>query len=622
MANLVPKFLVFGILAYVSVDLANAGQSVAKFFGVTQRSRANTQLFWCDKNKQELNFDIPLSIQQNAEDYYYLRAYTSANSVYAGIEIKDSANNKVNDVMVSSILATQSIKDICEFTYDREESAWFCKVAFRANPSSPLGREARYVYTYPTQNDSADFYVLNQGFDIIPSSNIGHIVGVGPNHMPNTLTAITASDNPIQDNVPLVFKIEKANPNLISLTLNFEFEDKNIANINGSQSGTCTIDKLIDQSGSCTTNITPEMVGKTKIHFLASSSWKDILGNDHNLNLNEYQPVVVNVGTLFAGYNTKMSPNRSLYRKGSTLKEMPDNEPVGSLIRGLAVDEPQHKLYVMTKNNTYRQSNAINNQLKLTYLAEIPGNEGQTLGLTDIPDRILVGSGEKQLYQIEDSNGGVSIKLISNLTNSIIHSALDPFDNVLYFTDNGGGITGYYSYFESSKISKVLSISKLIPELGEYNIAAYHGQVYAVGSVKMPQIGSKLFVWGNGVFNGKMNEVIVDENSNPFKPRIGGNKINSLFFTRQGQLYAAGNHGDLYKLEKLSANNAAWKYVASINSKKRINDSSVDNNGNIYLANDDGVWKVPFDEPTNSYRLDNYESNVQAIAIDNNRDAN
>ncbi len=610
---LVPNFLFFSILVYVNV--ANAGQTVAKFFGREQTLRTNTQLFWYDMNTDRyLDAETVLYLQQKSPTYYYLYAHTSdsLNSIHARMEIQDENQESVNDINFSS-------KDgnTCNFEYVNNK--WLCKVMFNVTERSPLDKGTRYIHSYPKDNMTADFHGFTQDISIIPLSNIGDIVAVGPNGAINTLTAIAVSDDSKQDNVPLTFKIKDAIPNLKSLTLNLEFETKQIANINGVQHGTCKIEKLKNQSGSCTINITPEVMGRTTLKLLTNSYWIDTLDRRHELELNEYKhiQVNVNVGTLFAGYNTTLSPKRSLYRKGSVLETIHSTEPKGITVNGLAIDEPQHKLYLITNNNLYYQSNIDNTQLSLlTKLRVISGGDAQTLGLTDIANRVIVGTGNGNLFQIGGGNNG-------KLSSSIIHSSLDPISNVLYLITSDGTVTAYYSYFEDTKNSEFISLNQEINGFGSYNIAAYNNQVYAVGSTASPvSRGSKLFSWtGNGI-DGKMTEVKVLESSNPFIAKFGGNNINSLFFTRQGDLYAAGSNGGLYKLVNLPDNQSSWEDVTNIGVKKQINDSAVDANGNIYLANDSGIWKVPFDNPKHSYRLNNYESNVSTIAIDNNRNTN
>jgi hypothetical protein len=117
---------------------------------------------------------------------------------------------------------------------------------------------------------------------------------------------------------------------------------------------------------------------------------------------------------------------------------------------------------------------------------------------------------------------------------------------------------------------------------------------------------------------GHMKEMVIDETTNPFTKKHGGVKISSLFFTRQGDLYATGSNGVLYRLLNRETNKAQWNKVADIGSK-HLTDNAIDANGNIYLSSDSGVWKVPFDNSANPYKLGSYESYVSAIVVDNNR---
>lgn len=616
----VVKILFFSILSYLNTNVVNASQTLAKFFGNEQKSHPNASLYWYNMNKQGFaSIDTPLSLQQESPSSYYLYADAppTVTSITAAIQAQDKLHNNVQDIQILSA----DTPGTCNFTY--EDNGWFCKVTLLASENSPLNdnndnNHNRVIYTYPPHNGRTDFFASSQPVNISLASKIGSIVGIGPDQVPNVLTAIAASDNPNQDNVTLTFKIERANPVVKSLKLNFEFEDQNIASTNGARSGSCLIQTISNRTGFCTLEVTPQMVGKTKIKLLASSTWTDTKDHSNPLNVNDYQAVQVNVGTLFAGYNA-LSTNRKLYRKGSELTNIREPSEVG--IHSLAIDEPQHKLYVLTKNNAYRQANVTESQLELSKLAEIPGSAAQTLSLTDVPNRILIGSGDSKLYEVQDKQAGASVKRITNAFSSITNTSLDPFDNVVYFADQTGGISAYYSNYATSNKSLFMTMSEEINNLIDYKVAAHHGQLYAAASSHPPLSGSKLFVWRGDGFDGQMHEVMLKESSNPFKPQLGGNKITSLFFTRQGNLYASGSNGSLYRLLQPRASKPQWELLTTIGIK-RPSDSAVDANGNIYLSSDEGVWKVPFDNPKQAYKLNNYATNISTIVVDNNRDVN
>lgn len=266
--------LTLTVLACSKIHTVYAGQNIAKFFGSEQIGAANSYLSWLDANKKGLSsVDTPLSLQQNAENYYYLYtdAPDSVKSITAGMQIHNDQHNEVNDIQITS----PAMNKICNFTFDND--LWLCKVKFVANENSPIaGADLRQVYTYPTQNQTTDFYAMSQSLYIAPASEVGNITSTGPDQVPNILSAIAVSDISSQDNVPLTVKIDKANPELKSLKLNFEFADTNIANADGASTGTCEIGTITNSSGSCTINITPYKVGKTQMKFLATSNWTDI----------------------------------------------------------------------------------------------------------------------------------------------------------------------------------------------------------------------------------------------------------------------------------------------------------------------------------------------------------
>ncbi len=602
----------FLVLACNPINQAYAGQNIAKFFGVTQRSALHS-VYWLNSNREFADLYAPLPIQQNAENYYYLHILDipdSVKSISAGMKIQDDRSNVVDDINFGS-----PDGKICNF--QREESGWFCKVLFKANESSPTTEGTRYVYTYSKDSD-ADFYVLNQELSIAPLSDAGLISITGPDHQPNSITAIAVSDNAVQDSVLLKVKIEDAKPFVKSLRFNFKIMDTSIAN---ADTLTCEITTITQNSGFCTINITPSKVGKTQMKVLNTSGWTDSSEVWHSFTANEIasQTVKINVGTLFAGYNTALS-NFMVYRKGSSLDNI-DTELKGSLIRGLAVDEPQHKLYVMTKKSLYKQENATEGKLALTKIIDIPTPKvgdaaAQTLNLPDIKNNIIIGTGDNKLFRIEE-NQKVSIEQLSSGNASIVHSAIDPVNNILYFADSNRGFSIFYSKYSDELEEPEFSHYSPVSTLSDMKVAAHNGKVYMTGSYSTPFKGSKLSIWS---FSSKeMKEVAIDEKTNPFKKSSFGIKITSLFFTRQGNLYASGSDGGVYLLINRESKNPEWRLLATIPDIEIIKDNAIDTNGNIYLSSDKGVWKVPFNNPKDAYQLKNYGSGVSAIVVDNNR---
>jgi hypothetical protein len=608
--NLSIKTFAFFVLTCNIIKTVNAGQNIAKFLDLQVYSNdfatksVNTYLYWLDANKSEPADPLAtLSIQQNAKNYYYLFAYTedSVNSIHAGIVIKDKKEN-VNDINFSS-------KDgnTCNFEY--MDDKWLCKVMFNATESSPLDKETRYIHSYPKNNATADFYGLTQELSIKPLSEVGVITSSGPDGLENTLTGIAVSDDATNDKVPLTIKIDNAESSVTNLKFNFEFADTSIADADGKSIGSCEINSITQSSnGSCIINVTPKQIGKTQMRMLNTSYWTDKDKTQHYFSEKtlKSQTVEINIGTLFAGYNNLSLSKFMVYRKGLGLTTIPDES--GEVIRGLAIDEPQHKLYIMSPKKLYKQDNTTASTLALTKLYNIPKDGGQTLSLFNLKNSVIIGTGTGSIYPFNEDN---KLLPISSGPDSLINSTLDPANNILYFADSKGGLTSLAS--NTSGTIKTTHSFNVIPTQKPL-LAVYKSKLYVAASTITPfSKNSKLYIWNKP----RMTEVKMDSNTtDPFNK---GQNITSLFFTRQGKLYATSNTGNLYYLSNRESTNPKWESVATISGIGFLKDTAIDANGNIYLASDKGIWKVPFNNQRSPYRLDNYESDVSAIVVDNNR---
>ncbi len=603
------KTFVFLVLTCNIIKIVNAGQSIAKFLDFQLDSNdfatksVNTYLYWLDANKNESADPLAiLSIQQNAKNYYYLFAHTedSVNSIHAGMVIKDKKVT-VNDINFSS-----KDGDTCNFEYIDDK--WLCKIMFNATESSPLDKETRYIHSYPKNNATADFYGLTQEIAIKPLTEVGVITSSGPDGLENILTGIAVSDDATNDKVPLTIKIDNAESSITNLRFNFEFADTSIADADGKSMGSCEINSITQSgNGSCIINVTPKQIGKTKMRLLNTSYWtdKDKTQHDFSEKILKSQTIEINIGTLFAGYNNLSLSKFMVYRKGLGLKTIADES--GEVIRGLAVDEQQHKLYVMSPKKLYKQENTTASTLALTKLYNIPAS-GQTLSLFNMKNSTIIGAGDGKIYPFNEDGKQLSI---SSGSDSLINSTLDPANNILYFADSKGGLTSLTS--NTLGAIKTTHSFNVIPTQKPL-LAVYKSKLYVATSIITPfSKSSKLYIWNKP----RMTEVKMDlSTTDPFNKN---QNITSLFFTRQGKLYATSNTGNLYYLINRESTNQKWEYVTNISGIGFLKDTAIDANGNIYLASDNGIWKVPFNNPMNPYRLNNYDSDVSAIVVDNNR---
>ena len=591
------------IVILLCTKFALAGQSVEHFSNKVQSRNNGWQmsLQWLDSNLKGLDNNTNLRIQEYQSANYYLYAYRIDGGNNA--PVVTSQLQIIEPEFLESKLDITISPASCKFSSENK----LCSIGLK-DLGSPNGDVARQVY-YAGESSIA-FPASYKDISIIASAGGGEIEGTGPNNRLNILTAIAVSDNPKQDNVALKLQV-KGGGDLQQIHLEFEVEDVAVADFEGRKTQSCDIkfkdnaplvcDKLIQ--------VTPYVVGKTRINFISKKSYWIAKGSTLQNEYTSLKPIQVNVGTLFAGYS-----GARVYRKGS--KEYAIQEYSSSTVCSVAVDQPSHKLYVLTPEQVYKQESATTKQLDLTNLSEIPAKNGQTLGLTDVANRIVVGNRDGQLFRIIDNSSDVKVSLLANMPASLLWSTIDKENNITYFVDSKNSLGIYYSRYQNN-FSDKFEATKNVIDLKKYEsmlVAANNNAVYAAGTEAG---GNKLFAWIKNV----MAQVKI--NNNPFTQT---SYISMLVF-HHDCLYAGTSDGKLYYLNR-EKDTFEWQLVATTDGE--IIDSAIDMNGNIYLANKkNGVWKVPFNIKDNinnpAYKISNYsqDKNAQAltvntIAIDNN----
>lgn len=577
------------IIILLSTKFVCAGQSLEYFSNKVQLKNSGwpIALQWLDSNFKSIDVNTPLYIQQNELADYYLYAYRIDSGDDENVEAILKAESNINLSL-----------NLCGFSSNNRH----CSVGLK-HSGDIIGDKASRIRYEP--KDGVSFHASSKDISIFSISH--EIEDFGP------LTAIAVSDEPKQDNVPLKIKA-KGTENLKQIHLEFEIENTEVADFEGKKIESCDInftgteplvcDKLIQ--------VTPYAIGKTKINFINKSYWIAKGGNVKNY-YTSLKPTQVNVGTLFAGYS-----RARVYRKGS--KPYTIQAFNTSPVRSIAVDQPSHRLYALLPEALYKQDNVATTQLELNKkLYIIPRESGQTLGLTDVANRVMIGSFDSNFYKVDSVLNG----RFGKMSGSIIASSLDKENNITYFADNTNGLGIYYSNFEQFGQDTFEAFESCIDSnvYSSMLVAANNNVVYAAVSrtagTPTTEPLSKLFAW--------VNESMVEVKITGENPFTAISYITMLVF-HHNRLYAGTSDGKLYYLNRENAQ-FKWQLVATTTGE--IVDSAIDMNGNIYLANkQNGVWKVPFN--TNGdinppYKINNYSKdenslalNVNTIAIDNN----
>ncbi len=591
------------VILLLSTKFVLAGQSVEYFSNKVQFKNSGwpIALQWLDSNLKSIDVNTPLYIQQNELADYYLHAYridNHDNSTIATAKLKIIEQDSFESKFDIDLSTTD-----CQFSNQYR----LCNISLK-DIGSPVENLARQLYYEAT--DAVSFPASSKDIFTFTKKPENVIENFG------ALNAIAVSDEPKQDNVPLKLKA-KGTENLKQIHLEFEIENTDVADFEGKKIESCNINFTGTESLVCDKliQVTPYAIGKTQINFIIDNSYWILKGSNEKNHYTSLDSIQINVGTLFAGYS-----RARIYRKGS--KPYTIEAFNTSPVRSIAVDELSHSLYALLPEALYKQDNVAKNQLELNKkLYIIPGGSGQTLGLTDVANRVMIGSLDYSFYKV-DKSSALNGKF-GNMFGSIIASSIDKENNITYFADSNNGLGIYYSNFEQFGYDIFEGFQTRIDANVYSNmvIAADNNIVYAAVSrtagAPTNEPFSKLFAW----VNESMSEVKIT-GINPF---AGISYITMLVF-RHNRLYAGTNDGRLYYLNRESGI-FKWQLIATTTGE--IVDSAIDINGNIYLANkQNGVWKVPFNTNSNintAYKINNYSQDenslaltVNTIAIDNN----
>ncbi len=583
--------------------VAYAGQTVDKFGSnqsIIKSSGVLLSTYWLDKDGQELPFDAPLTVMQGKpENFKFMVFRTNGLSlaINFGMSIIDPDYNLFSDPEL-----TLKNTGYCKFDINISKDP--CDFKLIAKDTSTVGQD-RLIMAKSLNPSIANSSSMD--INIIENNPGGTIIGTGPSHETNILTAMAISQISANDKESFTLTIDNLK-NVKTINLAYQIEDTSIAQFESleTKTQTCNVDATGKDKVECTINVIPLKTGNTKITFLnGKNTFTDINNNVISYESSQLKYIKVNIGTLYAGYLTG-----NVFRKGSSVVNLGSN--VG--VKSLAIDGQNHRLFAISGNKIYQQNNISNSTLQLDNYYHIPDLGGtqdtQTLSLTNESNTILIGTGKGKIYSFNPTTN--LFKKESDFSrSSVISGDTDTMGTKYnYFVDDRNNFA-----VRNESNQWIFNTNKnLLNGLSNLHVSAHLNDVYVAADIRPTGFvndngGSELLHWENESL------VKVSINNTPFK---NGNYIITLF--NDGvDLFAGASYGKLYKLNKVTFE---WILFADIKAGV-ITDIAIDKNKNIYLsAWSDGVYKINRNNPNNPLKLDEYSdktlNNPVSLVIDNN----
>lgn len=584
-----------------------AGQTAPGYGFKQNRGGFEYGVKWLNADGTDLK-DNPLKVEKDKTASYFLYAYKldgllMSDSTTALLSVYDENDDPID---TGDTTLTSAAGNKCVFNKANPK----CAVTLATTAAAPEGDDQRQAY-YDAEDGS--FAQKFQWMNIFVVRDGGKIDAVGPDREPNKLTGIAVSDNSKDDDVPLTIRVTGAkHTKAVHLEFDVETSGSTIAAIDGNKF--CDITTFdASGTGSCDVMVTPSAIGKTTIKFRGDNHWTSdaIIPVDTPYQAADLPDVGVNVGTLYAGYQG----SNSIHRKGQTVDFVLPDGTQG--VKGLVVDGPNHKLYAADGSNIYAQTSNLADQLVMTKLATLPKVKeyANTLTYTNDGDILLVGSSNKNVYEISVSTGTATLKP-PKAANSIYTATVDAFNGINYLGDMSNSFITYKNKTVDLDIKKKVFDSKY----NSFVVAANNNQVYAAaeyGGTETEEMGSTLFHWTGTA----MEEVTLDTASQDI---FTGNKSITMLTYMGNDFYAGSSDGELYRLNT-SVNPFKWDLVLSAGSGAVI-DNAHDKNGTLYLATAaGGVYKIPNDRGSlgSPVKIDNYSTAAQghaiSVVVDNNQ---
>ena len=589
--------------------VAYAGQTVDKFGFDQNKVRSSgsaVSMFWVDKDGNTLENYEALTIMQSKSETFSLVAHlaNSPSDFNLTLDTYDNDFNKANDLSLE-VLGSNNLGKDCYFRFSSGNNLEKCDIRLTAVESSAVGKErfVSYIDERSITNNN------DKEIKVTPYNTGGQITGVGSSREPNVLTAIAVSANSKNDNESFIIKINNLK-DVATVHLEYQIDDTAIAQFDATNIDRQTCEKTLNGQSEmeCMINVTPLQVGNTKIKFVGKNYWTDAVGNKTDYEASQLTDIKVNVGSLYAGYDTG-----KVVRKGST------QDVSSKSIRSLAVDGQNHRLFAISGNGIYQQNDFSSQNINLTLESSIPNHgsmpqDAQTLSLTNKPDTLLIGTSAKRVLAFNRADNSYTVESI--FRGSIISISTDTkLTNFNYFADSANNFA-----VRDDKNNWIFnSDNNVVKGLNNLQVTAYDNSAYVSAEILPSSFnandgGSKLLHWQNG----KLVSIYI----NGVDPFAKGTNlyIKTLFNNGENILFAGASNGGLYQFNTLT-NQWIRLRVSGLNAN-HISDIAIDRNKNIYLASDDGVYRIKKNHPDVAKKLDLYSTaslgTLSTLVIDNN----